>query len=148
MTTVRKRHEQVVARNICILHAEDDRFTSASIARLLTVKGFIVQSAANGLEALEKILGCPSAFDLIITDQSMPSLSGVEWLKGIRDTGFTGKILVFAADVSAEDRGRFVRLGVNRIVNKSAGLQALLDAVEFMLDVPGTSRKNRHGLEN
>jgi DNA-binding response OmpR family regulator len=136
----------MVARNICILHAEDDRFTSASIARLLTVKGFIVQSAANGLEALEMILGCPSAFDLIITDQSMPSLSGVEWLRGIRDTGFTGRILVFAADLSAEDRGRFVHLGVNRIVNKSAGLQALLDAVEFMLVAPATPRQSRHGL--
>ena len=121
-------------RRACILHAEDDRLTSVSIARLLTVKGFTVESAANGLEALTKLLSQPDAYDLIITDQSMPSLTGVEWLQGIRETGFSGKIIVFAASLPGEMASRFLQLGVDRILSKSGSLQSLLDAIQELLN--------------
>lgn len=148
MTTTSKEPEGLTGRRICILHAEDDRFTSASISRLLTLKGFFVQSAANGLEALQKLLGKPESFDLIITDHSMPALSGVEWLTGIRETGFAGKILVFAGDIPGDVHGRFLRLGADRIVNKTSGPKALLDAVEELLSTPGGRKGGLHGLEN
>lgn len=120
-------------RRACILHAEDDRFTSMSIARLLTLKGFKVESATNGLDALTELMSHPAAYDLIITDQSMPSLTGVEWLQGIRDTGFSGKIIVFAVALPDELVSRFRELGVERILSKSGSLQSLLDAIEELL---------------
>lgn len=123
-------------RRACILHAEDDRFTSLSIARLLTLKGFKVESATNGLDALTEFLSHPATYDLIITDQSMPSLTGVEWLQGIRDTGFSGKVIVFAASLPDELVSRFRELGVERILNKSGSLQTLLDAIEELLNEP------------
>lgn len=133
MTDAAEQQEQVQMRRACIIHAEDDRFTSMSIARLLTLKGFKVESATNGLDALTELLSHPAAYDLIITDQSMPSLTGEEWLKGIRESGFSGKIIVYAASLPGDLAGRLRELGVERIVHKSESLQSLLDAIHGLL---------------
>lgn len=117
----------------CILHAEDDRFTSMSVARLLTVKGYRVASADDGRDALAEFLSHPEAYDLIITDQSMPSLTGVEWLQAIRDTGFAGKIIVFASALPDGLAERFRTLGAERILDKSGSLTSLLGAIEELV---------------
>lgn len=148
MITAAKRQKEVPARRACILHAEDDRFTSMSIARLLTLKGFKVESATDGLDALTKHLAQPEAYDLIITDQSMPSLTGVEWLQGIRDTGFSGKIIVFASSLPGELTGRVHQLGVERILNKRESLQSLLNAIDQLLGEAAGGNGGAHGLEN
>ena len=134
-------------RRACILHAEDDRFTSVSIARLLTLKGFKVESAADGLAALTELLAHPASYDLIITDQSMPSLTGVEWLRAIQHAGFSGKIIVFAASLPDELASRFRELGVERILNKSGSLKSLMDAIEELVGKPATGKGGAHGLE-
>lgn len=148
MTNTARQQSESTARRACILHAEDDRFTSTSIARLLTLKGFLVESATNGLEALTKLLAQPAAYDLIITDQSMPSLTGVEWLQGIRDAGFSGKIIVFASSLPGEVTVRFHQLGVERILSKSGSLQALLDAIDELVGESTGGKGGVRGLEN
>lgn len=118
-----------------------------SVARLLTVKGYRVASAADGRDALAEFLSHPEAYDLIITDQSMPSLTGLEWLQAIRDAGFAGKIIVFAATLPDELVKRFRELGVERILNKSGSLKSLLDAIEELVGESAPGKGGAHGLE-
>lgn len=134
MTNAVRQSEQSPIRRACILHAEDDRLTSVAIARLLTVKGYKVESAANGLDALTELLSHPASYDLIITDQAMPSLTGEEWLKGIRESGFSGKIIVYAASLPESVVDHLRELGVERIIHKSESLQSLLDAIHELLE--------------
>lgn len=148
MINATSQQEQTAARRACILHAEDDRLTSISIARLLTVKGFAVESAANGLEALTKLLSQPNGYDLIITDQSMPTMTGVEWLHGIRNAGFSGKIIVYASSLPGDMAQRFCELGVDQILSKTDRLQSLRDAIEELLKESSTRTGGVHGLEN
>ncbi|MCW5552225.1 MAG: response regulator [Verrucomicrobiae bacterium] len=98
-------------RRVCVLYAEDDRLTSAAIVRLLTLKGFKVESAANGQEALAKLLSQPAAYDFIITDQAMPLLTGEEWLTRAREGGFSGRVLVYAASLPDALAARLRELG-------------------------------------
>ena len=119
-----------------MLYAEDDRLTSAAIARLLTVKGFKVETAANGQEALGKLLSQPAAYDFIITDQAMPLLTGEEWLRRAREGGFAGRVIVFAASLPDTLAARLRELGVERIVNKAESLYTLLDALGEPLGTP------------
>lgn len=148
MTNAPGKQNEVTMRRACILHAEDDRFTSLCVGRLLTLKGFKVQSATNGVDALAELMSHPAAYDLIITDQSMPSLTGVELLEGIRDTGFSGKIIVFAATLPDELVSRFRELGVERILGKSGSLQSLMDATDELVGEHSTRKGGAHGLEN
>ena len=129
------QREKNPGRRVCVLSAEDDRLTSAAIARLLTVKGFKVETAANGQEALGKLLSQPAAYDFIITDQAMPLLTGEEWLRRAREGGFAGRVIVYAASLP-DTLAALRELGVERIVNKTESLQTLLDALGEPLGTP------------
>ena len=63
----------------------------------LTVKadGFLTHAVSSGAEALE-YLAAESA-DLLITDQRMPGLTGLDVAKKLRADGFSSPIVLFSA---------------------------------------------------
>lgn len=65
-----------------ILLVEDEPGIRESLELLLELEGFSVVSAANPVQALEKLrsLDC----DLIITDQMMPRMDGLTFLRHVR----------------------------------------------------------------
>jgi CheY-like chemotaxis protein len=136
MNTAVRQQQPSRSRGVCVLYAEDDRLTSAAIARLLTVRGFKVETAANGQEALGKLLTQPAAYDFIITDQAMPLLTGEEWLRRAREGGYAGRVIVYAASLPDALATRLRELGVERIVNKAESLHTLLDALGEPLGTP------------
>jgi len=130
------QREEYPRRRVCVLYAEDDRLTSAAMARLLTVKGFTVETAVNGQEALRKLLSQPAAYHFIITDQAMPLLTGEQWLAKAREAGFAGRVIVYAASLPDALATRLRELGVERIIKKTESLQTLLDALGEPLGTP------------
>jgi DNA-binding response OmpR family regulator len=135
MNTTARQPQPGQSRRACVLHAGDDRLTSAAITRLLTVKGFKVENAANGQKALGKLLSLPATYDFIITDQGMPLLTGEGWLIRAREGGFAGRVIVYAASLPDTLAARVREPGVERIVNKAESLHTLLDALD---EPPGT----------
>lgn len=117
-----------------ILHAEDDRVVASFIARSLTEKGYHIETVVNGVEALTKVLSQPGYYDLIITDQSMPELTGLGWVTTLRTTGYPGRIIVLAAKFSTDVEVQFRAVGVDRILWKSSNLTPLHDAIEELLN--------------
>jgi two-component system, cell cycle sensor histidine kinase and response regulator CckA len=61
-----------------ILLVDDEESMRVTCGRLLSSMGYQVTCAADSREALQTLQRDPSAFDLVLTDQSMPHLSGVE----------------------------------------------------------------------
>jgi CheY-like chemotaxis protein len=61
-----------------ILLVDDEGAMRVTCGRLLASMGYRVTTAADSREALETLRRDPHAFDLVLTDQSMPHLSGVE----------------------------------------------------------------------
>ena len=61
---------------------EEVRETTAAVLRDL---GHEVVEAANGTQALERLNGRHSDFDLLVTDYAMPLLSGADFLREARD---------------------------------------------------------------
>lgn len=66
-----------------ILIVDDDASLRRTMALILTHKGYNVETAINGAEAVERVRARP--FDMILMDICMPVLNGVEALKQIRD---------------------------------------------------------------
>lgn len=64
-----------------ILLVEDEYGVRAAIVRNLTECGFEVVEAENGEDALERLQQEPGAFDLILSDVSMPLMTGPEMLQ-------------------------------------------------------------------
>jgi len=71
----RKANEPVRAR---LLVVDDEETQRDMLSRILRRAGFDVHTAADGREALEKIVG--ATFDLMLTDQRMPNMDGLELL--------------------------------------------------------------------
>ena len=67
-----------------ILLVDDDPSVLKSTTRLLTALGFSVQAVNNGSAALRLFSNNASSFDAILTDLTMPEMSGVEVLLAAR----------------------------------------------------------------
>ncbi len=66
-----------------ILIADDSPTIRKFVSVALTMRGFEVIAASDGMEALEKLPNVK--IDLIITDLNMPNLDGFELIKNIRE---------------------------------------------------------------
>ena len=73
----------------------DDQVSLADIEYdLLTSYGYNCTKKYDSEEALKLFLSDPSAFDLIVTDQTMPNLTGLELIDNIRENGINIPIII------------------------------------------------------
>ena len=75
--------EAVPTGNERILFVDDEKPLVQMGEALLTELGYKVTSLASSREALELLKQNPSRFDLVITDQTMPEMTGVELAREI-----------------------------------------------------------------
>lgn len=71
----------------------------------------VVGEAANGEEALAQV--ATLAPDLVILDNNMPVMNGVETLKRLRQSGFEGKILLYTVSDMEQDVRGALRFGAD-----------------------------------
>jgi len=67
-----------------LLIVDDTEFNRDALARRLVQKGFQVDTAADGEEALSR--AATGRYDLVLLDVEMPGMSGLDVLKRLRDT--------------------------------------------------------------
>ncbi|MGO9114956.1 MAG: sigma-54-dependent transcriptional regulator [Thermoguttaceae bacterium] len=79
-----------------ILVADDEKIKRVTLAQDLETQGHDVVTAADGAEALEKILA--GHFDVVVTDLKMPKLDGLELLKRIKHDHITdAEVIIMTA---------------------------------------------------
>lgn len=71
-----------MSETFAILIVDHDGDSRQSLTKTLTKEGYLVETAADGEEALSKLGATP--FDLVVTDIAMPRLNGFELLKLIK----------------------------------------------------------------
>lgn len=76
----------------------------------------LVDSAMNGVEALEKMQG--QNYDLLITDMRMPKMDGLELVRNVRLNKDNLTIIVFSGHAGEEERGQLKCFGVEKLVKK------------------------------
>jgi DNA-binding response OmpR family regulator len=126
-----------------ILLAEDERSVALSISFALKPDGHRIEMVTDGEQALAEVIGKPGAFDLLITDHSMPRMNGVELVTRLREAGFRGRILVLSAHLSPENRAAYEALGVDGLLRKPFDLFQLRDLIRKILlgEAPSVSEQ-------
>ena len=72
------------------LVVDDSMLIRHSVCRYLEERGFSVESASNGQEALEMLAALHP--DIIVTDMQMPKMGGSELISALRSKQETAKI--------------------------------------------------------
>lgn len=75
---------QPVSAAINILVVDDEPTVSAFLKELLTLEGFSVETVGGSRAAFQMIEAEPSHYDLVITDQTMPGMSGEDLVLALR----------------------------------------------------------------
>jgi CheY-like chemotaxis protein len=105
-----------------IMVIEDDAFVMDIYQTKLSLEGFEVVKAENGMEALKKLEGgeCPVP-DLILLDILMPYVNGLEVLERIKkDERFNKIPVILLTNLSQkEEIGHGIELGANDYLIKS-----------------------------
>src|SRR6476661_3125830 len=116
---------------------DDSMLIRHTVCRFLESRGFNVETAANGIAALEVLqLVQP---DLIVTDLQMPQLNGYELIGALKaDEKTVGiPILVLAAKPSAEIH---LDKRVHTIIYKDLNVEEQMDqALESLFPRPATN---------
>jgi len=119
---------EITARRMTVLVVDDDPLVLANTAALLDDLGHTVIEASSGLEALD-LLRAGQSVDLVVTDQAMPGMTGVQLARAIRAEWPSLPILLATgyADLPPGTETELVR------VNKPFGQDALVRAISECL---------------
>jgi two-component system chemotaxis response regulator CheY len=103
----------------------------------LETSGFIVETANDGLQALNKIKAGTTP-DLIIIDISMPNMDGLELIRNIKGlVRFRFKpIIVLYTETQAAKRNEARKLGATGWMVKPVDAKSLVEVIKKLL--PGT----------
>jgi CheY-like chemotaxis protein len=103
------RVEREEMKRRTILLVDDERDVALGLAALLRARGYGVELARDGLEALER-LGREPLPDLVLLDYEMPQLDGEEVLRRLRREQRTAHLPVLLATAATIDLSRLRRV--------------------------------------
>jgi CheY-like chemotaxis protein len=112
-----------------VLCADDNALVLDMLAKTLQSAGHHVEVAMDGRAAVSRVAKDPGYFQLIVTDTRMPRLDGFGLVEEARSVGYEGKFIVFANALSPEERLRYDRLRVDRVIDKPGKSGELVGAI-------------------
>jgi CheY-like chemotaxis protein/two-component sensor histidine kinase len=133
----------LVKGNERILFVDDEPSIAAMTKRMLETLGYNVESTTSSRDALRLFQDRPEGFDLVITDLTMPKMTGeqlaTEMVRIRRDipiiicTGYSRTL--------AEDKGRSP--GISAVVTKPLIIHEIAQTIRDVLDRRGSFNKER-----
>jgi two-component system KDP operon response regulator KdpE len=117
-------------RAIRVLVVDDEKALRDFVRRNLEVRGYSVQVAENGLQAMALFDAAP--VDLVVLDVMMPQQDGLETARRIRERSDVPIILLTALGEQS-DKVRAFDLGVDDYLTKPFGVGELLGRIKAVL---------------
>lgn len=115
-------------RRIDLLLVDDDADFRESVARRFMRRGFQVQEATHGEQALQ--LAARRQFDVVILDLVMPGLSGIQVLEQLKLTNPEGEVILLTGQGTIETAVQAMKLGAYDFLTKPFPLAELETLIE------------------
>ena len=113
-----------------ILAVDNEPSVTFSLRYIFTRPRYEISAVENGDAALARLDSGSERFDIIIVDQKMPHMTGVELVEEMRKRGITSKIMVLSAHISSEVRAAYERMDVHVMFPKPFDVGELRSAVD------------------
>ena len=125
-----------VAKNISVLYSEDEEDTREQYENIFKLLYKEVKSVENGKEALEEYN--KKRYDLVITDLTMPKMSGVDLISEILKINPNQHIIIMTAHNTNENLRNSIEFQVDGILLKPVSMDKLfqlLYKVSHLIDI-------------
>jgi len=117
-----------------VVYIDDYEALVFLVGRLLRKQGFRVSTFESGEAALDWLRTHDEPVDLVVTDQNMPGLSGVDVARAIRRLRPGQRIAIVSGHVSDELLAEAAAAGVNEVLGKQDSMEALGAAIRQLLE--------------
>jgi two-component system, chemotaxis family, response regulator PixH len=113
-----------------VLVVEDTISERELICSYLTESGYVVTSARNGQEALQKIKD--QIPDVVLTDLVMPDMSGLELCRSLKKNPLTQNLPIIACTTKSQELDKLwgMKQGINVYLTKPFTKEDILRAVK------------------
>ncbi len=115
-----------------LLIAEDDPEIGGGLEELFARKGYEVQLAADGENALQEITTLPP-YDVVLLDVKLPEKGGFEVLREARQAGVDSPVIILTVKDEHKHKIRGFELGADDYVTKPFDTKELAARVEAVL---------------
>lgn len=120
-----------MSERIKLLLVEDERMLAEILSDTLSDRGFEVQLAADGEEALARLYESP--FDVVVTDVMMPRMDGFTLVQRLRSEGYRMPVLFLTARSATEDVVSGFESGGNDFLRKPFAIDELIVRVRALV---------------
>ena len=130
----------MVKKNMSILVVDDEKDYCEVLKLILENDGYSVETCFNGQEALKIMEN--KAFDIVVSDLSMPVMDGFELLKAIKERDYDADVLMLTAYGTVEKAVEAMKAGAYTYVTKGMDPAELLIEIRNIRDKRITDMKN------
>jgi len=117
-----------------LLYVDDEPALVRLTMRVLHRFGYEVTGYTDPLQALDAFRSHPSDFDAVITDLSMPGISGFELARLVLEIKPDAVVVMTTGFVRAQDQERAFAMGIRALILKPDSVEELSDVLYRLLN--------------
>ena len=117
-----------------ILFVDDEIVIAELMQRILTSLGYSVSSFSSSPKALEAYTQNPDGFDLVITDMTMPEMTGIDLAKKLRALQPELPVILCTGFSESIDEERAKSFGIREYIKKPVDRLTLAKAIQQVLN--------------
>jgi PAS domain S-box-containing protein len=126
-----------------ILFVDDEPSVTEASSHMLTTLGYKVTVAFSGFEAWELFRAGPDQFDLVITDQTMPDITGIALAEKMLKTRKDLPVVLCTGYSEAVSAETAKEAGIKDFLMKPLTKREMAQAIRRVLDQTGSSAEQR-----
>jgi len=117
------------AAGVRVLLVDDDELVRDAVGRILRHGGCEVEAHPSGASALEVLRTDPARYDVVVTDFTMPGMSGLELAEHIQTLPHAPPIILASGFLDQNTTSRAHALGISHVLDKPVPRQLLINAI-------------------
>lgn len=116
-----------------ILYLDDEEPLVFIVKRMLERLGHQVAGFTTAEAALAAFSAAPETFHLVLTDMSMPGMSGIDFAMSVLGVKPDTRVVIVSGYMDPRDRERAMAAGVHDCISKPNTLDEMRDMVAALL---------------
>ncbi len=121
-------------RGETILFIDDEQMVVDVSREMLADLGYRVLTETDPVKAIDLLKNDIRGIDIVITDKTMPHMTGFEVVKAIRNMSREIPVILCSGFLEKSDQEKITGLNIDRVIAKPIQMSALAHAVRELLD--------------